>query len=225
MAAEASWSRRNQRSTLAGVKPRTSQAVSTIMVVPRTMPMSGESTMKAEILAMPEPIRPDTPSAGRVAPIMPPASACEEEEGSPHSQVSRFQTMAPTSAAKITTSTMVSPWARRSSKWMIPLPMVLATLSWAPQSTGAAEMKLKKAAQATAMSGVSTRVETTVAMELAASWKPLMKSKASATTNQPDDDGVEEHGGGTGGGRLRRARGPGPRSRWPRPRPGRWRPR
>src|SRR5215475_4682093 len=33
----------------------------------------------------------------------------------------------------------------------------------------------------TACSGVSTRVETTVAMELAASWKPLMKSKTSAT--------------------------------------------
>ncbi len=64
---------------------------------------------------------------------------------------------------------------------MIPLPIVAATLSSPPQSTGAAEMKLKKAAQATAMSGESTRVETTVAMEFAASWKPLMKSKASAT--------------------------------------------
>jgi hypothetical protein len=32
---------------------------------------------------------------------------------------------------------------------------------------------LKKAAQITAMRGVSTRVDTTVAMELAASWKPL----------------------------------------------------
>jgi hypothetical protein len=33
--------------------------------------------------------------------------------------------------------------------------------------------KLKAAAQTTATRGVSTRVETTVAMELAASWKPL----------------------------------------------------
>ena len=41
--------------------------------------------------------------------------------------------------------------------------------------------KLKKAAQATARRGDSTRVETTVAMELAASWKPLTKSKASAS--------------------------------------------
>ena len=43
-------------------------------------------------------------------------------------------------------------------------------------------MKLKNAAQATACVGDSTRVDTTVAIELAASWKPLMKSKISATT-------------------------------------------
>src|SRR6516162_4328486 len=41
-------------------------------------------------------------------------------------------------------------------------------------------MKLKNAAQATAACGLSTRVETTVATELAASWKPLRKSNASA---------------------------------------------
>src|SRR3977135_4128935 len=41
--------------------------------------------------------------------------------------------------------------------------------------------KLKNAAQITAQCGLSTRVETTVAIELAASWKPFMKSKASAS--------------------------------------------
>src|SRR5205807_6908907 len=41
--------------------------------------------------------------------------------------------------------------------------------------------KLKTAAQITAYRGDSTRVETTVAIELAASWKPLVKSKISAT--------------------------------------------
>jgi hypothetical protein len=34
--------------------------------------------------------------------------------------------------------------------------------------------KLKKAAQSTARRGERTRVETTVAIEFAASWKPLM---------------------------------------------------
>ena len=40
---------------------------------------------------------------------------------------------------------------------------------------------VKVAAQATAATGLSTRVPTTVAMELAESWKPLMKSNAKAT--------------------------------------------
>jgi hypothetical protein len=35
-------------------------------------------------------------------------------------------------------------------------------------------MKLKKAAQITAIPGERTRVDTTVAIEFAASWKPLM---------------------------------------------------
>ena len=47
--------------------------------------------------------------------------------------------------------------------------------------TTKAATKLKNAAQMTATPGVSTRVETTVAIELALSWNPLMKSNASAT--------------------------------------------
>src|SRR5579863_4437386 len=59
----------------------------------------------------------------------------------------------------------------------MPPPMVLAT---AVPSKKAAT-KLKKAAHSTASLGERTRVETTVAMLLAASWKPLRKSKARAT--------------------------------------------
>ena len=58
------------------------------------------------------------------------------------------------------------------------LAMVLAT--WVPKTRNA--MKLKAAAHITAWRGVSTRVATTVAIELAASWKPLTKSKPRATT-------------------------------------------
>src|SRR5580658_3007257 len=57
----------------------------------------------------------------------------------------------------------------------MPLPMVAAT---AVPKTKAA-MKFQKAAQRTARNGVRTRVETTVAMELAASCQPLENSKAS----------------------------------------------
>src|SRR3989442_10595442 len=56
----------------------------------------------------------------------------------------------------------------------MPLPMVLAT---AVPKTKAA-IKFQKAAHRTARKGVSTRVETTVAMELAASCQPFENSKA-----------------------------------------------
>ncbi len=53
---------------------------------------------------------------------------------------------------------------------IMPAPTVLATAVPKPN----AATKLKNAAHSTAWPGVSTRVETTVAIELAASWNPLM---------------------------------------------------
>ena len=52
----------------------------------------------------------------------------------------------------------------------MPEPTVWATAVPNPN----AATKLKNAAQTTAFPGDNTRVETTVAIELAASWKPLM---------------------------------------------------
>ncbi len=104
------------------------------------------------------------------APTRPPIRACELLDGIPPSQVTTFHTIAPVSAPKMTrgvtmlTSTM-------------PVPMVCATCN--PKNRKA--MKLKKAAQATAYCGRSTRVETIVAIELAASCSPLRKSNSSAT--------------------------------------------
>ena len=60
----------------------------------------------------------------------------------------------------------------------MPLPTVAATLSWKMKIA----TTLKKAANSTACCGLSTPVETTVAIELAASWKPFMKSNATAST-------------------------------------------
>src|SRR6185295_20312824 len=82
----------------------------------------------------------------------------------------RFQTMAPRRPASTTSRDTMD-------RSIMPDPMVLATC--VPRTKAAT--KLKKAAQSTATWGVSTRVETTVAMELAASWKPFRKSKVSAT--------------------------------------------
>jgi hypothetical protein len=67
----------------------------------------------------------------------------------------------------------------------MPVPRVSAT--WSPKNRKA--MKLKKAAQNTAYCGRSTRVETIVAIELAASWSPFRKSNSSATPMRPISSG------------------------------------
>src|SRR5213082_130330 len=94
-------------------------------------------------------------------------SACEELVGKPRINVVRFQVMAPRRPARMTCWLIISMCTR-------PLPMVLATA--VPKKKAA--KKFQKAAQATAVKGFRTRVETTVAMELAASCQPLENSKA-----------------------------------------------
>ncbi len=96
-------------------------------------------------------------------------SAWLEELGRPTYHVMMFQTIAPSSALRMRCGSTTEGTIR-------PLPIVLAT---AVPTTNAAA-KLKTAAHTTATPGESTRVETTVAMELALSWNPLMKSKTSA---------------------------------------------
>ena len=85
-----------------------------------------------------------------------------------------FQMIAPISAPNTTC-------ASTTLAATIPVPTVWATCE--PKIKKAT--KLKKAAQSTACCGRITRVETTVAIEFAASCRPLRKSKASATTMSP----------------------------------------
>ena len=85
-------------------------------------------------------------------------SACDELVGSPKYQVIRSQTIAPVSPPKITAKVTIL-------MSIIPEPTVLAT---AVPNVNAAT-KLKNAAQMTALPGDSTRVDTTVAIEFAAS--------------------------------------------------------
>ena len=56
-------------------------------------------------------------------------------------------------------------------------------------------MKLKKAAQNTAYCGRSTRVDTMVAIEFAASCNPLRKSNSSATAikDRPESEDQARH--------------------------------
>ncbi len=115
---------------------------------------------------------PSTPAATTTAPMSPPKSAWDEEEGRPKSQVTRFHRMAPARPAKIIAG---AAWTRVSSN--MPWEIVLAT-----SVDRQAPMTLRIAATRTARRGVKAPVATEVAMALAESWKPLVKSKTRAVT-------------------------------------------
>src|SRR5712691_5664547 len=170
-AADNSCNLRNHPSMRCGGLSRNSQKMATMKLKPSTRPMIGATTMKISVLYQPSTMMTLKPERMMAAPAKPPIRACDEEVGNAHHQVSKSQTIAPSNPA-ITTY-----WVTESM-WIMPLPMVLATA--VPRKKAAT--KLKKAAQMTASLGESTRVETTVAMLLAASWKPLRKSKIKATT-------------------------------------------
>src|SRR5213594_3515018 len=152
-AAETSCSRRKSQSTRPGWASLKIHTVASIIAKPTVSPITDPN-----------------PAFATAAPANPPINACDELVGNPQYHVIRSQTMAPTSPARIIH------WSTTFDS-TTPLPTVLATCTPKPK----AATKLKKAAHTTACSGVSTRVETTVAMELAASWNPLMKSKMRAT--------------------------------------------
>src|SRR6185437_1341968 len=104
------------------------------------------------------------PVAAIAAPHRPPTSACEDDDGKPSHHVIRFQIVAPSNAQ---ISNCAPTCATPAS--INPEAMDLATA--VPHS---APSRLVTAASSTALPGVSTLVATTVAIELAVSWKPLM---------------------------------------------------
>src|SRR5690606_14739495 len=110
--------------------------------------------MNTPIVLMPSRITTSKPALATAAPIIPPTRAWEDDEGRPSTAVRTFQTIAPTSPAKIipTESTDCSTTL---------LAIVAAT--WVPNTRKA--MKLNAAAQHTATNGGRTRVATTVAIE------------------------------------------------------------
>jgi hypothetical protein len=91
-------------------------------------------------------------------------SACDEEDGIPRHQVSMFQQIAPTRAAAHT-ATPAPPMGTE----MMSAPMVCATRTPANPPS-----RFMVAASPSAIFGVRARVDTEVAMALAASWKPLV---------------------------------------------------
>ena len=132
-------------------------------------PTAGDRTIAAAVLLTPPHSTAESPSLAIPAPSSPPINACELLDGMPSHQVTMFQVIAPISAPKITCASMtLAP--------TMPVPTVCATCS--PKNRKA--MKLKNDAHSTAYCGRSTRVDTMVAIEFAASCKPFRKSKTRA---------------------------------------------
>src|ERR1700712_4809503 len=165
---------RNARSTANGVERTDSHCTIATSTSASRNPTTGDSTIASSAFDNPPHTAAESPAFAIPAPTNPPISACELLDGIPSAHVMRFHTMAPINAPNITCASM-------TLGSMIPVPIVLAT--WSPNTINAT--KLKNAAHSTAYCGRSTRVETIVAMELAASCNPLRKSNSSATAINP----------------------------------------
>src|SRR5919109_1678476 len=119
---------------------------------------------------IPSPSITSAPLETNAAPTSPPISACDELDGSPSHHVARFHAIAPTSPAN-TTVVVTAPAST------IPEPTVAATFSEMN-----APAKFRTADRPTAKRGDIARVDTEVAIAFAVSWKPFVKSNASAVT-------------------------------------------
>ncbi len=114
------------------------------------------------------------PTPTSVAPIRPPNRACDELDGSPSSHVSMFHVIAPMRPAKMIGGKMSGlSWSSR----IMPPEIVLAT-----SVDRNAPTRLRLAAKRTATFGFNAPVAMGVAIAFAVSWKPLVKSKNSAST-------------------------------------------
>src|SRR5688572_9748421 len=102
------------------------------------------------------------PACAMAAPINPPSRVCEELEGMPNHHVSRFQAIAAIRPAKITWRLIKG----SCTDFEMVLPIANSPIIYFETKNAA---KLKNAAHSTAWKGVSTLVETIVAIELAAS--------------------------------------------------------
>src|SRR5579859_5179598 len=131
--------------------------ITRIEIAPSAMPSSGEMTMNMAALRKNARSSDDVPALTIAAPAKPPKRACDDDVGSASHQVMRSQTMAPISAA---------PTRVRDTTWGS-TPLAIPEATFVSKTLKA--MKLKTAAHTTAARGERTRVETTVAMELAAS--------------------------------------------------------
>src|SRR5690349_24724596 len=101
-AADSSCNRRNHRSMRDGAIRRKIHGTSTSSRPPRTNPRMGETKMNSTVLLMPADTSDEKPIFATAAPMRPPMSACDDDDGSPKNQVMPFQLIAPTRAPNTT---------------------------------------------------------------------------------------------------------------------------
>ena len=118
---------------------RKSHIHTTVISDEANQPITGDTTMNSAVLLIFDQPKIPSPAFETPAPIKPPTKACDELEGRPHHQVSKFHAMAPPRAPMMTAMSTIF-------GSMMPLPMVPATC----KSKTANAMKLKKAAHSTA---------------------------------------------------------------------------
>src|SRR6478735_4770565 len=123
-----------------------------MVIPPRSRPSTGEMTMKMAVLPRKCRSSEPKPALATAAPAKPPNKACDEDDGSASHQVRTSQIKAPIRPLATTVS--------ETTLLLTPCAMLLATVD----SNNKNAMKLKNAAQSTATRGLSTRVETTVAI-------------------------------------------------------------
>ena len=128
------------------------------MVNATAMPIIGARGINKSVLEILSILIAPKPALAIAAPAKPPKRACDELVGIPFHQVNRFHIMAPLIPPASTVRVTIS---------VLPIPPTVAATLCAGINLNAT--KLKNAAQTTAWKGVSTRVETTVAIELAES--------------------------------------------------------
>ena len=72
-----------------------------IITNPTIIATTGDAISEMTIFPMPFQFKPDEPTEIKTAPTSPPTRACDELDGIPKRQVTKFQIIAPTSAAII----------------------------------------------------------------------------------------------------------------------------
>ena len=129
----------------------------------------------------PDQLMPAVPSAANPAPMRPPNRACEELDGMPNNQVSKFHRMPPMRPAKM----MVRPIdpSIPGSNCPVSLLWIFKTFVVTVMATSTerkAPTRFRTPASTTAVFGLSAPVAIEVAIAFPVSWKPLVKSKARA---------------------------------------------